>query len=78
MKTITTFTYVIKGIPISTKTEDLKQRLKGKFSITNLTRIREDKGPLPLIRLYTKETELVSKLITNGITIGFSTYKVEA
>jgi len=36
-----------------------------------------DKGPLPLVRLFTRDPNLLSSLSTNGITIGSSTFKVE-
>lgn len=74
----TTSTCVIEGILSNRKIEDLKQHLKGKILINNLIRIRGDRGPMPLIRLYTKDPTLVGDLITNGITVGFFRYEVEA
>lgn len=44
--TKTTFTGVITGIPTNTNINELKQHLKAKIPITNLTRIRGDKGRL--------------------------------
>lgn len=49
---------------------------KGQWAIpiTNVTRIRNDRGPLPLTPT---NPELVNKLITNGSTMGFIRYRVE-
>jgi len=68
----------VRGISTNTKVEDIKAYLlKEKILITNAIRIRNSKGPVPLIRLFTKDPTLVSKLITNGITIGFTRFNVE-
>lgn len=60
------------------KIEELKKNSeKKKVSITNATTIRNDHGPLPLIRLFTRDPKFVSRLITNEITIGYCRYWVE-
>jgi len=74
----TTFTCVIKSIPTTVTINELKEFCKAEnINITNATRIKNDRGPLPLIRLFTADPALVSHLITNGITIGFTRYRVE-
>lgn len=73
-----TFTCVIKSIPTTISTEELKPYFKTEnIHITNATRIRNDKGPHPLVRLFTTDPALVSTLITNGLTIGYTRYRVE-
>lgn len=68
-------TLVIRNVPTMDK---LKQHFKQKgLPITNVTCIQNDKGPLPQVRLFTKNPNLVSYLITNGIFIGYCRYKVE-
>lgn len=69
-----TFMCVIVGILTNMDIEELKGYLKDKmFPITNATRIKISNGPLPLVRLSTKEPALSSDLITNS----FIRYKVE-
>lgn len=48
-----------------------------RLPITYVTRIVNDRGPLPLIRVFTRDPKLVSYLITNGISIGYTRYKVK-
>lgn len=70
---------VARGVNTYNNIEELKKNLikDKKWRITNITRIRNDKGSLPLIRIFTEDPELVSSLITNGITIDFTRFKVE-
>lgn len=75
--TKTTFTCVVCGVPAVANIADIKEYLQKTFPITNVTRIQNDKGPLPLIRIFTQDPSLVSHLITNGITIGYCRYRVE-
>lgn len=76
-KTNTTFTGVMRGLPANVKMEDLKFHFKNKFPILNIIRIRNDRGLLPLVRIFTKDPTIISHLITNGISIGINRYKVE-
>lgn len=77
--TNTTFICVLRDSPTNMDINNLKLPLKQNgLPITNVTRIINDKGPLPHVRVFTKQNpNLVSPLMTNGISIGFNRYKVE-
>lgn len=68
---------MIRGFPTNINIEELKQYLLNKnIPITNVTRIQNENGSLPMVRLLTKDPHVVSKVITNGISIGYIRYKV--
>ena len=74
----TTFTCVIRDISTDIVTKELLDTIKEKYpQVTNITRIINDRGPLPLVRVFTKDPNLASGLITNGIYIGNCRYRVE-
>lgn len=75
----TTFTCSIRNIPINLEIEILIQKIfmKTNLQITNARRMRNNnRDPLPLFRLFTKDPALVIYLLTNGITIGYTRYRV--
>lgn len=77
-RTITTLTCVIRGIPTNLEIDELKKHLlKSNIPITNVTRIKNDRRPLPLVRLFVKDSKLVSYLLTNGLTRGHTRFKIE-
>lgn len=56
----TTFTCVVRGISIETDAKELLGTIKEKYpEVTNVTRIRNDRGPLPLVRLFTRDPKLI-------------------
>lgn len=58
--------------------KELLNTIKQRYpQITNVIRIKNDKRPLPLTRLFTKDPQLVSNLITNGVHIGCCRFRVE-
>jgi len=76
--TNTTFTCVIKRVPTNMEANELELYLKQKgLPITNVTRIKNDRGPLPLLRVFTRDPNIVSNFITNGISIGYNSCRVE-
>jgi len=76
--TNTTLTCVIKGVPTNLEVNDQTLHLKQKgLPVTNVRRIVNDRGPLPLLRVFTRDPNIFSYLITNGISIGYNRYKAE-
>lgn len=61
-KAITTFTYVIKDITANSNIENLKKYLlkQKQTPLINATRITNARGPLPLVRLFTDDHNLVN------------------
>jgi len=69
--TKTTFICVVRSVPTTLDTEELKKSLfHSKILITNAVRIRNDRGPLPITRPFTRDPNTVSFQIINGLTIG--------